>query len=105
MHFDVSISIPGYVVQGGLAAIAPVAVLLCLQLLVMAFMQSAMSLGGSPHFEFRVWGLVIAYLVVTFVIGALTSALCGNWWSGGIAGLFFALALYLIAKAIERARR
>lgn len=56
MNFAVTVNIPDYALWGGLAALAPVGVLIVLQLLFQhSAAMSAMSLGGSVRFEARVW--------------------------------------------------
>ena len=105
MNFSVTVNIPDYVLWGGLAALAPVGVLMVLQLLLSALAMSAMSLGGSVRFEARVWVLVAIYVLATYVVGALIAAVFHAWWAGGIAGLLIAVALYTVALLGERMRR
>ena len=105
MNFSVTVNIPDYVLWGGLAALAPVGVLMVLQLLLSALAMSAMSLGGSVRFEARVWVLVAIYVLATYVVGALIAAAFHAWWAGGIAGLLIAVALYAVALLGERMRR
>ena len=105
MNFSVTVNIPDYVLWGGLAALAPVGVLMVLQLLLSALAMSAMSLGGSVRFEARVWVLVAIYVLATYVVGALIAAVFHAWWAGGIAGLLIAVALYAVALLGERMRR
>ena len=88
-----------------MAALAPVGVLMVLQLLLSALAMSAMSLGGSVRFEARVWVLVAIYVLATYVVGALIAAVFHAWWAGGIAGLLIAVALYAVALLGERMRR
>ena len=104
MHFSADVYIPGFVVLGGLAALIPVGILIALQLLMAAFMTSAISLGGPVHFEPKIWVGVALYVVVTFTIGASISAYYGNWWSGGLAGIIFAACLLIIARLMDRRR-
>lgn len=105
MNFSVTVNIPDYALWGGLAALAPVGVLMVLQLLLSALAMSAMSLGGSVRFEARVWVLVAIYVLATYVVGALIAAVFHAWWAGGIAGLLIAVALYAVALLGERMRR
>ena len=105
MNFSVTVNIPDYVLWGGLAALAPVGVLMVLQLLLSALAMSAMSLGGSVRFEARVWVVFAVYVLATYAAGALIAAIFHAWWAGGITGLLIAVALYAAALLGERMRR
>ena len=98
MNFAVTVNIPDYVLWGGLAALAPVGVLMVLQLLLSALAMSAMSLGGSVRFEARVWVVGAIYVLATYAVGALIAVVFHAWWAGGIAGLAMAVVLYAIAQ-------